>query len=90
MVAQYDERLIREAIERELNRGGQVFYLHNRVFDIESAAHRLRALVPRARIAVGHGQMHSDQLEEVMATFVNGESVVKCPILRPARASPLP
>ena len=66
IVAQYDERLIRDAIQRELNRGGQVFYLHNRVFDIEAVAQRLRALVPQARLAVGHGQMHSDQLEEVM------------------------
>jgi transcription-repair coupling factor (superfamily II helicase) len=73
IVAQYDERLIRDAIQRELNRGGQVFYLHNRVFDIEAVAQRLRALVPKARLAVGHGQMHSDQLEEVMATFVNGQ-----------------
>jgi transcription-repair coupling factor (superfamily II helicase) len=76
LVAQYDERLIRDAIQRELNRGGQVFYLHNRVFDIEAVAQRLRALAPEARIAVGHGQMHSDQLEEVMTTFVNGESDV--------------
>ena len=76
IVAQYDERLIRDAIQREFNRGGQVFYLHNRVLDIEAVAQRLRALVPEARIAVGHGQMHSDQLEEVMTTFVNGESDV--------------
>jgi transcription-repair coupling factor (superfamily II helicase) len=76
IVAQYDERLIRDAIQREMNRGGQVFYLYNRVLDIEVVAQRLRALVPGARIAVGHGQMHSDQLEEVMATFVNGESDV--------------
>ncbi|MGD0814118.1 MAG: transcription-repair coupling factor [Verrucomicrobiota bacterium] len=76
LVAQYDERLIRDAIQRELNRGGQVFYLHNRVFDIEAVAQRLRALVPQARIAVGHGQMHSDQLEEVMTTFVNGQTDV--------------
>jgi transcription-repair coupling factor (superfamily II helicase) len=76
IVTQYDERLIRDAIRRELNRGGQVFYLHNRVFDIEAAAGRLRELAPEARIAVGHGQMHSDQLEEVMASFVNGESDV--------------
>jgi len=76
IVAQYDERLIRDSIRRELNRGGQVFYLHNRVFDIDAAAKRLRELVPEARIAVGHGQMHSDQLEEVMASFVNGESDV--------------
>ena len=76
LVAQYDERLIRDAIQRELNRGGQVFYLHNRVFDIEAVAQRLRALVPQARLAVGHGQMHSDQLEEVMTTFVNGQTDV--------------
>ena len=75
-IAQYDERLIRDAIQRELNRGGQVFYLHNRVFDIEAVAQRLRALVPQARLAVGHGQMHSDQLEEVMTAFVNGQTDV--------------
>jgi len=73
IVAPYDERLIRDAIRRELNRGGQVFFLHNRVFDIDAAAQRLRGLVPEARIAVGHGQMHSDQLEEVMTSFVNGD-----------------
>jgi transcription-repair coupling factor (superfamily II helicase) len=73
IVAPYDERLIRDAIRRELNRGGQVFYLHNRVLDIEAAARRLRELAPGARIAVGHGQMHSDQLEEVMTSFVNGD-----------------
>jgi transcription-repair coupling factor (superfamily II helicase) len=76
IVAQYDERLIREAIRRELNRGGQVFYLHNRILDIEAAAGRLRELAPEARIAVGHGQMPNDQLEAVMTTFVNGESDV--------------
>lgn len=76
LVAQYDERLIRDAIQRELNRSGQVFYLHNRVFDIEAVAQRLRTLVPQARIAVGHGQMHADQLEEVMTTFINGETDV--------------
>jgi transcription-repair coupling factor (superfamily II helicase) len=76
IVAQYDERLIRDAIQREINRGGQVFYLYNRVLDIEAVAHRLRTLIPNARIAVGHGQMHSDQLEEVMTTFVNGQSDV--------------
>jgi transcription-repair coupling factor (superfamily II helicase) len=76
IVTPYDERLIRDAIQRELNRGGQVFFLHNRVYDIEGVAQRLRALAPQARIAVGHGQMHSDQLEEVMTTFVNGETDV--------------
>ncbi|MGD1086915.1 MAG: transcription-repair coupling factor, partial [Verrucomicrobiota bacterium] len=73
IVAQYDERTVREAIQRELNRGGQVFYLHNRVVDIEAVGHRLRALVPQARIGVGHGQMESEELEEVMAGFVNGK-----------------
>ena len=76
IVAQYDERLIRDAIRRELNRGGQVFYLHNRVLDIDAAAARLHQIAPEARLAVGHGQMHSDQLEDVMASFVNGQSDV--------------
>ncbi len=74
IVAQYDERLIRDAIQRELNRGGQVFFLHNRVMTIQLVAQKLAALVPQARIAVGHGQMRSDELEEVMTRFVNGEA----------------
>ena len=76
IVAQYDERLIRDAIQRELNRGGQVFFLHNRVGTIETVAQKLRTLVPQARIVVGHGQMHADELEEVMATFINGDADV--------------
>jgi transcription-repair coupling factor (superfamily II helicase) len=76
IVAPYDERTIRDAIQRELNRGGQVFYLHNRILDIEAVGLRLRALVPQARIAIGHGQMESGQLEEVMAAFVNGRTDV--------------
>ncbi|MDB6068718.1 MAG: mfd [Pedosphaera sp.] len=76
IVAQYDERLIRDAIQRELNRGGQVFFLHNRVSTIEATAQKLRALVPNARIIVGHGQMHADDLEEVMTAFVNGDADV--------------
>ncbi len=76
IVTEYDERVIRDAIQRELNRGGQVFYLHNRVLDIDTVAGRLRALLPKARIAVGHGQMHADDLEEVMTRFVNGEADV--------------
>jgi transcription-repair coupling factor (superfamily II helicase) len=74
IVAPYDERTVRDAILRELNRGGQVFYLHNRVFDIEAVGHRLRALVPQARIAIGHGQMEAAELEEVMASFINGRT----------------
>jgi len=76
IVTEYDERVIRDAIQRELNRGGQVFYLHNRVLDIDAVASRLRALLPKARIAVGHGQMHADDLEEVMTKFVNSEADV--------------
>ncbi len=76
IVAQYDERLIRDAIQRELNRGGQVFFLHNRVGTIETTAQKLRGLLPNARIVVGHGQMHADALEEVMTKFVNGEADV--------------
>ena len=76
IVTQYDERVIRDAIQREINREGQVYYLHNRVFDIDAVATRLRSLVPRARILVGHGQMHSDELEEVMTKFINGEADV--------------
>ncbi|MSR67066.1 MAG: transcription-repair coupling factor [Pedosphaera sp.] len=73
IVAEFDERLIRDAIDRELNRGGQVFFLHNRVATINGVGERLRRLVPKARIAVGHGQMESGELEEVMMRFVNGE-----------------
>ncbi|MEI8040674.1 MAG: transcription-repair coupling factor [Verrucomicrobiota bacterium] len=76
IVTAYDERVIRDAIQRELNRGGQVFFLHNRVMTIESMAQKLRTLLPEARVIVGHGQMHSDDLEEVMTKFVNGEADV--------------
>jgi transcription-repair coupling factor (superfamily II helicase) len=73
---QYDERVIRDAIQRELNRGGQVFFLHNRVMTIEVMRSKLQSLVPDARIVVGHGQMDADNLEEVMTKFVNGEADV--------------
>ncbi len=73
IVTPYDERVIRDAIQRELNRGGQVFFLHNRVLTIETMAQKLRTLLPHARLVVGHGQMHSDDLEEVMTQFVNGQ-----------------
>ena len=72
IATQYDERLIRDAIQRELNRGGQIFFLHNRVTTIETMRAKLQTLVPQARIVVGHGQMHADDLEEVMTQFVNG------------------
>ncbi len=76
IVTQYDERVIRDAIQRELNRGGQVFFLHNRVMTIDTVAKKLKTLVPHARMVVGHGQMNSDELEEVMTQFVNGEADV--------------
>jgi transcription-repair coupling factor (superfamily II helicase) len=76
IVMQYDERVIRDAIQRELNRGGQVFFLHNRVMTIHTMEQKLRALLPHARIVVGHGQMEADDLEEVMTQFVNGEADV--------------
>jgi len=72
----YDERVIRDAIQREMNRGGQVFFLHNRVTTIETVRAKLQSLVPAARIVVGHGQMNADDLEEVMTRFVNGEADV--------------
>jgi transcription-repair coupling factor (superfamily II helicase) len=64
-----DDSLIKEAITRELQRGGQVYYVHNRVRTIEKAADRVRELVPEARVTVGHGQMPEDQLAEVMVAF---------------------
>ena len=76
IATQYDERVIRDAIQRELERGGQVFFLHNRVTTIETMRSKLQSLVPQARIVVGHGQMDSDELEEVMTKFVNGEADV--------------
>jgi transcription-repair coupling factor (superfamily II helicase) len=76
IVTEYDERVIRDAILRELHRGGQVFFLHNRVMTIQTMEQKLRALVPQARIVVGHGQMHADDLEEVMTKFINGEAEV--------------
>jgi transcription-repair coupling factor (superfamily II helicase) len=76
IVTQYDERIIRDALQRELNRGGQVFFLHNRVSTILDMRDRLRKLVPSARLVVGHGQMNADDLETVMTTFVNGEADV--------------
>lgn len=73
IVRHYDEKLVRDAIQAELNRGGQVFYLHNRVDTIQSVAEKLRTLIPRAKIAVGHGQMSAGELEDTMAAFVAGE-----------------
>jgi transcription-repair coupling factor (superfamily II helicase) len=73
-ISPYDERVIKEAILREMKRGGQVFFLHNRVKSIELMRKRLLELVPNARILVGHGQMEKDDLEVVMRAFVNNEA----------------
>ena len=75
-VCAYDERIIRDAIKREMKRGGQVFFLHNRVKTIDMMASKIRELVPEARILIGHGQMDKDDLEVVMHTFVKGEADV--------------
>ncbi len=72
-VTEYDDHLIREAILRELERNGQVFFVHNRVQSIAYIAEKLRALVPEAKIAIAHGQMAEDELERVMADFTRGK-----------------
>ena len=72
IVAQYDEEFICSAIRREVQRGGQVFYLHNRVKSIEDLTDHLRRLMPDIRFGHGHGQMDEDDLEEVMEDFLTG------------------
>ena len=69
-VAHFDDATIRDAILRELNRGGQVFFVHNRVENIDYMASHLRSLVPEAKIAIAHGQMKERQLEDVMRDFI--------------------
>ncbi len=73
VIREYDDALIRESILREIDRGGQVFFVHNRVKGIQVLAQRLQRLIPEARIVVGHGQMNEDQLERVMIDFSSGE-----------------
>ena len=75
-IGEYRDDLVRIAIEKEIARRGQVFYLHNRVETIDEAAEQVRSLVPGARIAVGHGQMHERELEKVMLRFLAGEADV--------------
>ncbi|HEX6960513.1 MAG TPA: transcription-repair coupling factor [Lacipirellula sp.] len=72
-IARFDEALVRHAILRELNRDGQVYFVHNRVQDIQKVAHELQRIVPEARIGIGHGQMNESELEEVMLGFVRHE-----------------
>jgi transcription-repair coupling factor (superfamily II helicase) len=76
VVAQYDETMIREAIRRELQRGGQVFYLSNRVKTIDKVAAKMKKLVPEASVDIGHGQMNEHDLEAAMLRFIQGDTDV--------------
>jgi transcription-repair coupling factor (superfamily II helicase) len=73
VVCGYDERIIRDAINRELERQGQIYFLHNRVQSIQKVRDRIVELCPQARVEFGHGQMDADELESVMARFVAGQ-----------------
>ncbi len=73
-VTRFDDELIRQAILRELRRGGQVYFVHNRVKTIDAMAEQLKALVPEATVSVGHGQMPEKNLEQVMLDFIAGKS----------------
>ena len=75
-VSEFDERLVRETVVREIERGGQVYFVHNRVHNIDMIAGKLQETVPEARISVGHGQMDEHDLEQVMREFVGGETDV--------------
>ena len=75
-IARYTDATVRQAIEREMNRGGQVYYLYNRVLTIRKMEERLRALVPHARVEVAHGQMESGTLAAKMQRFARGEADV--------------
>ena len=74
VVAAWDEKLIRSSIEKELERGGQVYFVHNRVESIYDIADKLREMVPKARILVGHGQLPEHELEKTMMAFVRHEA----------------
>jgi transcription-repair coupling factor (superfamily II helicase) len=73
-VTRFDEDLIRDAINRELRRGGQIYFVHNRVQSIDAMADYLRRLVPQAKIGVGHGQLPEKELEKVMLAFIEGRT----------------
>ena len=72
-VMEYNEEMVREAIERERARGGQVYYVYNKVRDIEDVAAKIQKLVPEAVVVYAHGQMREQQLERIMLDFINGE-----------------
>ena len=78
IVAKFDEKLLRTAIEMELERNGQVYFVHNRVETIYELASKIRELVPQARTIVAHGQMGEGELEKAMLAFMNGEYDVLC------------
>ena len=75
-VMEEDDALIREIINREMDRGGQVFVIHNRIHEIDRITKKIRQLVPKARVAAGHGRMGETQLEDVIMNFINGQSDV--------------
>lgn len=70
-VGRWDDKVIRDAIVRELNRGGQLYFVHNRISDMEKIANRIRQIVPEVRIGMGHGQMAEGELEKVMVGFID-------------------
>ncbi len=75
-VREFDKEIIRDAVSGELRRGGQVFFVHNRISDIEQMGNLIHQLVPDARIVIGHGQMEGPKLEKVMMKFIEGEADV--------------
>ena len=75
-VSEYEDSIVQEAILREMDRGGQVFFLHNRVRTIHDWANRIQELVPQAKVSVGHGQMEEDELAGVMTAFMDGNADV--------------
>ena len=72
-VAEYDDGMVKEAIEREIRRGGRIYYVHNRIEALDRIAHRLREMIPGLSIGVAHGRMTEDELEEVMVGFYQGD-----------------
>ena len=73
-VVRFNDKLVRHAIVRELDRNGQIYFVHNRVHDIEQVKQRLMQIVPEARIRIGHAQMPEEQLESVMVDFKIGRA----------------
>ena len=91
-VIEQDDALIKDIIERELGRGGQVYVVFNRVRGIQQIASKIGDLVPEARIAVGHGQMNESLLEDTMLSFINGENnvLVSTSIIESGLIFPMP